>query len=255
MGRVTQVEREQAEIDYWANSPTERLGADFLDVFTFKLLESRVLLEKFKRFAPLFRRAEVILEVGGGQCWVSVMIKTRFGADKVVVGSDIAAEAVASVHEWERVFRAPLDGAAACRSYEIPMRDNSVDLVVVYAAAHHFGKHRRTLVEIERVLRPGGHALYLHEPGCRKALHGLALRRVMAKRPAVPEDVLVYQHLGRLAETAGLTMEVVFAPTTTGRGPNQTLYYSVLGRLPFLQRLLPCSVDLVFSKRTTPSDR
>ena len=67
------------------------------------------------------------------------MIKERFGQNHVVFGSDISPAAVAESVEWQRVLRQTLDGVFACRSYEIPLTDEAVDLVIVFAAAHHFG--------------------------------------------------------------------------------------------------------------------
>jgi hypothetical protein len=98
------------------------------------------------------------------------------------------------------------------------------------------------------VLRPGGTALYLHEPACRRWIYPLAYRRVMRKRPVVPEDVLRYPEIVALAREAGLLADVRFAPTTTYRGPVETIYYLGLAKLPPLQRVLPCTVDFVFTK-------
>lgn len=247
-GGLAQRERELREARFWVESPAERPGTSSLEVLTQKLSEAAVVVEKLQRYGPLFRRAGTVLELGGGQGWVSCMVKHRLGDGATVIGSDIAPAAVASRPEWERVFGVGLDGALACRSYEVPVRSASIDLVVVFAAAHHFGAHRRTLEELARVLAPGGRALYLHEPGCRPYLYRLARRRVNAKRPAVPEDVLRYGHLVELAGRAGLAVEVHFAPTTTARGVVETLYYWVLQRAPWLQRVLPCTVDLVFTR-------
>jgi SAM-dependent methyltransferase len=244
----TQARREDLEIRFWSESPDEAPGADSVGAFTNKMAEARVVLEKFDAFDALLRKAGTIIEVGGGQCWVSCLLRKRYGDAKRVIGSDIAPDAVASVPEWERIFRVRLDGALACRSYDLPFQTGSVDVLLVFAAAHHFGAHRRTLREVHRVLKPGGTALYLHEPACPQALHGLARKRVMAKRPVVPEDVLVHSRLRALARDAHLETKLVYSPTTTNRGPMQTLYYLGLQKLPFLQRWLPCSIDFVFTK-------
>ncbi|MGH9158094.1 MAG: class I SAM-dependent methyltransferase [Acidimicrobiales bacterium] len=245
---TAQDDRERQEVRFWSESPTERPGAASLDVLTLKMAEARVLLEKFARFERELASATTILELGGGQCWVSCLVKRQFGEGRTVIGSDIAPGAVASVPEWERVLDVSLDGALACRSYEVPVRSGGVDLVLVFAAAHHFGAHRRTLAELARVLAPGGRILYLHEPGCRLYLHRAARRRVNNKRPVVPEDVLVYRRIAALGRAAGLSVELEFAPTLTARGAVETLYYGVLRRFPKLQHLLPCTVDLVITK-------
>jgi hypothetical protein len=70
----------------------------------------------------------------------------------------------------------------------------------------------------------------------------------MAKRPVVPEDVLVYPELLSLARAAGLSGQVLFAPTTANRGVVETLYYFVLGKIRPLQHVLPCTVDLIFTR-------
>lgn len=243
-----QGERERREIRFWTVSETEAPGVESLEVLTNKMSEARVLLEKFDGFGRLFEDARVVVELGAGQCWTSCMVRKRFPGAGTVIGTDIAPDAVASAPRWEAMFKVRLDGRLACRSYALPFSDGSVDLVVVFAAAHHFGAHRRTLVEIERVLRPGGRALYLHEPACRSYLYKVARWRLNRKRSVVPEDVLRYRQLARLAADAGLGCRITFAPTTTYRGAVETVYYLVLQKLPALCRVLPCTVDAVFEK-------
>ena len=241
--------RERQEISFWTESENERPGEFSLDLLTHKMSEARIFLEKLERFRDLFDGAKTIVELGGGQCWPSCIVKHEVGDRARVIGTDIAPAAVVSASQWEHIIGARLDGRAACRSYATPFASGSVDLVFAFAAAHHFGAHRATLLEIARMLAPGGHALYAHEPGARDWIYPLALKRVMAKRPVVPEDLIRYERLTELADACGLDAEVHFAPTTTYRGSVETLYYVGLQRLPFLQRILPCTVDIVFSKR------
>jgi Methyltransferase domain. len=240
--------REAREIAFWTESESERPGVFSLDLLTHKLSEARIFLEKLATFGALFDESHTIVELGGGQCWASCIVKDRVGNRATVIGTDIAPDAVASVGEWERVIQVHLDRTESCRSYDTPFADDSVDLVFTFAAAHHFGAHRRTLAEIARILKPGGHALYLHEPSCKDWIYRLALKRVLAKRPVVPEDVLRYEHIRDLAHEAGLDTTVHFAPTTTYRGPTETVYYLAMQKLPILNKVLPCTVDLVFTK-------
>jgi ubiquinone/menaquinone biosynthesis C-methylase UbiE len=243
-----QERRERLEIDFWTESETESPGARSLDVFTNKMSEARVVLEKFETYREIFGSAGQVLELGGGQGWVSCMLARTFPTIERIVTSDISPAAVASLPEWERVFDVKLSDSFACRSYDIPVGDESFDLVFAFAAAHHFGAHRRTLHELARVLKPGGHALYLHEPACRDYVYERAVKRVNRKRPVVREDLLRFRRISELAEDAGLHVQLITAPTTTFRAPLETIYYLALQKVPPLRSLLPCSVDFIFTK-------
>jgi SAM-dependent methyltransferase len=247
-GEMDISQKEAIEIGFWETSPIERPGSDSLENLLMKSAEARVFMERLPTFAPLFARASSVLELGGGQGWASCIIKRTYPAAQVTL-TDISPAAIASVNVWERAFGARIDNAQACRSYDTPFADSSFDLIFAYSAAHHFVRHRRTLQEIRRLLKNGGVALYLNEPGCLAYIHGLAKYRVNRKRPEVPEDVLRYRELEDLARQAGLEATTTFAPTLTNRGPFESVYYSVLGAVPGLQRVLPCTVDIVMRRK------
>jgi len=241
--------RERREMAFWRESENERPGAFDLDLLTHKMSEARIFLDRLDHHRARFDQATTIVELGGGQLWTSCMVKHEVGDRATVIGTDIAPDAVVSSPQWAQVVGAAPDARLACRSHATPFAAGSVDLVFVFAAAHHFGAPAETLAELSRILRPGGHALYLYEPGVREFLYPLALRRVMAKRPVVPEDLVKYREIERLAPECGLDARVEFVPSTTYRGGVETAYYLVLQRIPPLQRLLPCTVDIVFTKR------
>ncbi|HEV7703729.1 MAG TPA: methyltransferase domain-containing protein, partial [Gemmatimonadaceae bacterium] len=137
----------------------------------------------------------------------------------------------------------------ACRSYDIPEADASLDQIFCFAAAHHFVAHRRTLAEFKRVLKPGGKAFYFYEPATPRYLHAAAKKRVNLKRPHVPEDVLIPSKIRQIAEETGLDCRIDYFPTYKGRGATATAYYLVLGRLRFLQPMLPCTANFTFTKK------
>jgi SAM-dependent methyltransferase len=240
-------EKEAIEINFWETSPVERPGSNSLENLLMKAAEARIFVDKLQDFAPVFAKSHDILELGGGQGWASCIVKRPHPSARVTA-TDISPAAIASVGIWEHAFGAKIDNACSCRSYETPFADASFDLIFAYAAAHHFVRHRRTLQEIRRLLRPGGTALYLHEPGCLQYVYALANYRVNRKRPEVPEDVLRYREIEALARDVGLTAQVKPAPTLTNRGPAETVYYAGLRAFPYLQRLLPCTVDIVLSR-------
>ncbi len=157
--------KEAIEIRFWETSPVERPGSNSLENLLMKAAEARVFVEKLKTFNSLFAGARDILELGGGQGWASCIVKRSYPGTRLTL-TDISSAAIASVDIWERVFGAEIEDARACRSYETPFPDASFDLIFAFSAAHHFVRHRRTLQEIRRLLRPGGSALYLYEPGC-----------------------------------------------------------------------------------------
>ena len=170
-------ERQAIEIDFWRTSEKESPEADSPEVLISKLGEAGILLDCIKQYAGEFQLAGTILELGGGQGWGSCLVKRLHPTAKIFT-SDISKWAVASLPKWEHVFRANVDQSFACSSYEIPLPSNSVDLVFAFAAAHHFGAHRKTLTEVKRVLRPGGRCLYLNEPVCPRPFYRTAVWRV-----------------------------------------------------------------------------
>jgi SAM-dependent methyltransferase len=248
---LTLSEKERIEVEYWRDSELERPGAEIVDNLIFKLAEGRVLLHKIERHRDSFAAARRILEIGAGQGWAACVVK-RLWPQAHVAACDISPYAIASAGLWESVFQTRLDEAFAAKSYALPLAPASVDLVFCFEAAHHFVAHRRTFVELARVLRPGGQCLYLHEPACSGALHWAAHARVNRKRPEVPEDVLVYSKIEALARDAGLRCETRFDPTILNRGPTETVYYALVGRMPLLQRVLPCTADFVVTKPIYP---
>ena len=106
------------------------------------------------------------------------------------------------------MFEVKIDNSYACKSYEINEIDGSLDLIFCFAAAHHFLAHKRTLLEISRVLKPGGKAFYFYEPATPKWLYSLTRWIVNKKRPQVPEDVLKTPELRLFAREAGLDFQL-----------------------------------------------
>jgi SAM-dependent methyltransferase len=234
--------REQREIEFWRTNAAERPESDSVFPIIDKVKDAEILLDLLERYRPLFRGR--ILELGCGQGWASCLLK-RLLPDAHITATDISPFAVASNPKWAKVWGHSPDGLYACNSCETREADHSVDLVFAFSAAHHFTDHATTLGEIKRILRPGGTAVYFYEPVCSSLLYPLALKRVNNKRPEVHEDLIVPANFIAQAEAAGLRASFDYYPSTTKRGFVEMNYYKVLGWLPWLQRVLPATANIV----------
>lgn len=245
------VEKEKIELKFWQESPYESPDRFSISSLIYKLSEARVFLYKLEKHGQFFTNAQSILEIGAGQGWAAALIKHLYQKSHVTI-SDISSDAVSLAKYWENFFCVQLDQKLACKSYQVPLPDNSVDLVYAFQSAHHFTEQLQTLTEVQRILKPGGHLLYLHEPSCQKFVYPLAYYRVNKKRPYVPEDVLVYTDVIQMARTAGFSkIELQFDPTLLNRGAIETVYFYFLQKIPGLRRLLPCTADYIFTKEKT----
>lgn len=239
-------EKENIEVVFWRDSVRERPDSDSVENIVDKAGDAEIFIDCLTRHADAFADAKRILELGAGQGWASCVVK-RYFPDAEVIATDISPYAVASVPKWERVFNTRIDDSYACRSYDIPEPDRSLDSVFCFAAAHHFVAHRRTLSEIARVLVPGGHCFYFFEPSCQPVWYRLARYRVNRKRRDVPEDVLMYSTIEKIAHEVGLSCKLHFYPSTKKRGALETAYFSLLSTFRVLNHALPCTINYHFS--------
>ncbi|MCC7053629.1 MAG: class I SAM-dependent methyltransferase [Gemmatimonadaceae bacterium] len=243
-----------SEATFWGADPFEKPGADTLENLVNKTQDAAIFFDLVHEFTPLFAGARRIVEVGGGQGWASCLVKRRFPAASVAL-TDAVPEAIAGRGIWERVFACRLDAAHAAPAQALPFDDASVDLLFCFAAAHHFVDHDAALREVGRVLTPRGHCLWLYEPTAPRWLHRAAERRVNRKRVDVPEHVLKPGDVRAAAARQGLHCEVRYSTSIRHRGRGATLYFTVLGALPVLTRLLPCTAHFILTPAGAVSNR
>jgi len=104
-------------------------------------------------------------------------------------------------------------------------------------------------MEVKRILRKGGHCVFLNEPVCSKFLYKFHHKHVNNHRTAVPEDVIIPNNMKQLAEEVGLGFQLIYDTKQLYiRSIFSSIYYSVLTRISFLQKILPNSADFIFTK-------
>ncbi len=241
------LEKERRELRFWENSKTEYSSDFTLENIINKVGDSSVFCELVKKYDSLFRNSHDILELGGGQGWASCLIKKLYSQNYVIV-SDVSPVAVDSLKYWEDLFKVTVDQSFSCRSYEIPLKDESVDLVFCFAAAHHFVLYKESLAEINRILRRNGKCIFMYEPSCRSYIYPIAYKKVNKKRPEVHEDVIIYEKMKALGKTLGFDTRKENYPSILKRGPKEMIYYLLLNKLTLLQHILPCTANFVFTK-------
>lgn len=243
-------EKQKIEIDYWKNSELESPESDSIYTISSKMSIADVLSDCIKLYIDSFSVAERVLELGAGHGWASCIYKKMFPKAHVIT-TDISPFAIESLPKWEYIWNVKVDQSYACKSYETREASSSIDLIFCFKSAHHFVAHNRTLQEISRILKPNGVAFYLYEPACKEFIYPLAYKRVNNKRPEVPEDVLITNKIKILAEQNNLNVKIDYYPNYRWRGPAETVYYYLLSRVPFLQNILPCTTNFIFTKNNT----
>jgi ubiquinone/menaquinone biosynthesis C-methylase UbiE len=204
-------------------------------------------MPKFTSYEQQFQGANSILELGGGEGWSSCVVK-RLYPQAHVTATDMSEAAIFGIDKWERIFESSVNTKFACKSYSVPLPDNSVDLIFSFQAAHHFRLHRETLTEIARLLKSGGVCMYLHEPSCRRYIHPIAKWRVNKKRPECPEDLVVLEEMRAIAADLGFSLKVVYSTVTVNRGVFEGVYYKLLSMFPAFCQWIPCTADFIFTK-------
>lgn len=241
-------EKQKIEVDFWRKSKTESPDLDSLSIDNIinKISEAGILLDCIRRYKNIENNFKV-LELGGGQGWASCVYKRIYNNINITT-TDISPYAVSSLPKWEKLFDVSVDNAYHCKSYSTKEDDESIDFIFTFAAAHHFLEHRKTIIEISRILKKGGSAIYFYEPTAPRLFYKMAYFRVNRKRPEVPEDVLIISEIASIAKNSGLIFKCDYYPSIVKRGPFETIYYTILKKFKFLQKVVPCTANIIFYK-------
>jgi SAM-dependent methyltransferase len=243
--------KEVAAYDRTKDQRTERHGVELFDDLVFKA----PFIKTFKMLIPALDLSggERILEMGSGQAWASVLLKSMYPTC-YVAANDLAPSALAFCTHYEELLDVKLDEKWAFNCRDIPFADAQFDRIFTMASFHHFGDgndFRGVLREMRRVLRPGGKIVLLYEPSVPAFMYPLAFRAVNARRAkdGVDEDVLVVSKMKREAGEVGLDLGATYFPEWRCRdGVKSLLYYFLLTKVPPLQALSMCTVNITLTK-------
>lgn len=240
------IEKEKIEIDYWKNSSWENSSSFSDRNFISKSFQCKNFNYKVRKYRKHINGSNNVLELGAGQGWASCFLKRFYLPQAHITVSDISPYAIDSIKYWENVFDVKINESLSCQSYDIPSPSGSYDLIFCYAAAHHFVKLDETLDEIKRVLKRNGKAIFLYEPTCSKLFYPIHFKYVN-KNPHVPEDILIVDEIKAMAEKHNLTCVHHYDSKQVNiHSVGIGLYFSILNKMKFLERLLPSSSDFIF---------
>ena len=138
-------------------------------------------------------RGRTVLLLGNGESSAELYMLTK--EPRVLIYSDLSPVGLRELLGAGELARDGCLVFAAIDALDLPLRDESIDLVYGFAFAHHLPDPERFLSEVARVLRPGGRCVFMdnaYSPiwqwlklGWLRPLMGLSHRR----EPRSPEDI------------------------------------------------------------------
>jgi ubiquinone/menaquinone biosynthesis C-methylase UbiE len=225
-----------------------KLKVDLLDDIVFKAN----FIKSFEELMPRLQMSgkETVLEMGGGWCWASVLVKRKY-PHSYIVGSDLISTNLKYTVNYEKILNAHLDEKWVFNCRDLPFESNQFDRIFTFAAFHHFGEkgdYSKTLKEMVRVLKPKGKIVLLYEPSSPKYLYKWAFKRANTNAYA-DEDVLVISRIKQHVTPLNCQFSAELFPFFLYReGITQTVYYYILSKLSPLKNLVPCTVNITIEK-------
>jgi ubiquinone/menaquinone biosynthesis C-methylase UbiE len=153
--------------------PESRFGLWFLATDTWAVHVLARAVGDLERLIENRRGAySVVVDVGCGYGRSFKLLKERFAAQRVI-GVDVDRQILADAARQAKADGVEVELMQASGS-DLPIADQSADLVLCHQTLHHFVDQEETLREIRRILKPGG--LLLVAESTRAYIHSWIIR-------------------------------------------------------------------------------
>ena len=167
-------------------------------------------VERFdKQYLPIFGSGR-FLEIGGGSCYVSAMVKSTY-PDSTVYATDVAVNTLKNkARPVCALFPRQPDYFLACAAEMLPFNDGTIDYIYGELFMHHSDDPSSILRECRRVLAPNGRMIIL-EPAVPPHFAWLFRERATHRESAlhIHEALIPYEAWQRAAIRAGLPGDTV----------------------------------------------
>ncbi len=193
------------------------------------------------------------LELGGESCFASAIFKSVF-PDSTVYASDVSPNALRNAGlPTARMFPSEPDFFVALDAENIPFQDSTFNSIFALTMMHHLPNPVRMLVEVQRVLAPGGRfvAVDAAVPAhFRWLFQGTANNR--SRRYGIKEDLISFSQWSLMVRTSGMEPESlrIYTDPSYQYDPVFALAGRVIHRLPpsAAMRLFPVGIMIVYDR-------
>jgi ubiquinone/menaquinone biosynthesis C-methylase UbiE/uncharacterized protein YbaR (Trm112 family) len=117
--------------------------------------------EIFNKAKKIIGKNKIVLEIGADWCWASRQIAKE---SNYVIALDINKKHLQSTNYLSEKGKNPFFTRIIGDMNNLPLKNNSIDVIIGIACVHHTTNLNNTFKELARVLNPGGKIILLREP-------------------------------------------------------------------------------------------
>lgn len=143
-----------------AHIPGQPTYEEYITILKQRIDHSRKI---FKKLQEKHISLSPFLEIGAERGQRSMLLMNEFNATGVM--SDISYESLESAYLLRKTFgfkKMPI--SICCDAYNLPFKTGSIPFIFCFQTLHHFPNPKPILLEIKRVLAPGGYFYCNEEP-------------------------------------------------------------------------------------------